>query len=268
VPGIVRKVKPGNRLRAATEAAIFGAVLGQNLLVVSDAHLGRGTSETEEAFLAFLAAAPSLGDCLLINGDLFEFWFTYERVVPRTGFRVAACLAELRRRIPVVMTGGNHDRWGGTFWQKELGIEFSPSEVRLEIGRRVVLALHGDGVTETRPSARWLHRVTRHPLAIAGFRSLHPDVGHWLVDHLSASLGNSEPDPAAMADAARQQQRWAEARLESDSSIGAIVLGHTHKAVLSEPLPGRHYLNPGAWFDGYRFAVLGDERTELIRFTG
>ncbi len=197
MPGIVRKVKPGNRLRAATEAAIFGAVLGQRLLVVSDAHLGRGTSETEEAFLAFLAAAPSLGDCLLINGDLFEFWFTYKRVVPRAGFRVAAGLAELRRRIPVVMTGGNHDRWGGTFWQKELGIEFSPSEVRLGIGRRVVLALHGDGVTETRPSARWLHRVTRHPLAIAGFRSLHPDVGHWLVDHLSASLGNSEPDPAA-----------------------------------------------------------------------
>ena len=106
---MVRKVKPCNRLRAAIEAAIFGAVLGQRLLVVSDAHLGRGTSETEEAFLAFLAAAPSLGDCLLINGDLFEFWFTYERVVPRTGFRVAASLAELRRRIPVVMTGGNHE---------------------------------------------------------------------------------------------------------------------------------------------------------------
>ena len=268
MPGIGRKVKPGNRLRAATEAAIFGAVLGQRLLVVSDAHLGRGTSETEEAFLAFLAAAPTLGDCLLINGDLFEFWFTYKRVVPRTGFRVVASLAELRRRMPVVMTGGNHDRWGGTFWQKELGIEFSPSEVRLGVGSRVVLALHGDGVTESRPSARWLHRITRHPLAIAGFRSLHPDLGHWLVDHLSASLGNSEPDPAAQVEAARQQQRWAEQRLENDSSLGAIVLGHTHKPMLSEPRPGRHYLNPGAWFDGYRYAVLSDERTELIRFTG
>jgi UDP-2,3-diacylglucosamine hydrolase len=230
VPGILRKVKPGNRLRAATEAAIFGAVLGQRLLIVSDAHLGRGTSETEEAFLAFLAAAPSLGDCLLINGDLFEFWFTYKRVVPRTGFRVAASLAELRRRIPVVMTGGNHDRWGGTFWQKELGIEFSPSEVRLGVGRRVVLALHGDGVTETRPSARWLHRLTRHPLAIAGFRSLHPDVGHWLVDHLSASLGNSEPDPAAQADAARQQQRWAR-----HASKAIRVLGRSS----SDTLTGR-----------------------------
>jgi UDP-2,3-diacylglucosamine pyrophosphatase LpxH len=89
-----------------------------------------------------------------------------------------------------------------------------------------------------------------------------------LVDHLSTSLGNSEPDLAAQAAAARQQQRWAEARLESDSSIGAIVLGHTHKAMLSEPLPGRHYLNPGAWFDGYRYAVLSDERTELTQFTG
>ncbi len=263
----MRKVKPRNRLRAATEAAIFGAVLGHRLLIVSDAHLGRGTSKTEEAFLTFLAAAPELGDCLLVNGDLFEFWFTYQRVVSRAGFRVAAALAELRRRIPVVMTGGNHDRWGGTFWQKELGIEFSPSEVRLEIGSRIVLALHGDGVTESRPAARWLHRVTRHAVAIAGFRALHPDLGHWLVDHLSAGLGNAEPDPAAQAEAARQQQRWAEARLTSDASIGAIVLGHTHKAMLSEPDPGRHYLNPGAWFDGYRYAVLSDDRTELTRFT-
>ena len=49
---------------------------------------------------------------------------------------------------------------------------------------------------------------------------------------------------------------------------GAIVLGHTHKPMLSEPLPEHHYLNPGAWFDGYRYAVLSDERTELTRFTG
>jgi UDP-2,3-diacylglucosamine pyrophosphatase LpxH len=87
------------------------------------------------------------------------------------------------------------------------------------------------------------------------------------VDHLSASLGDAEPDPAAQAEAALQQQRWAEERIKGDPSLGAIVLGHTHKPMLSEPLPGHHYLNPGAWFDGYRYAVLSDERTELTRFT-
>jgi len=69
----------------------------QRLVLVGDAHLGRGSRETERALLAFLDAVPSLGDGLLVTGDLFEFWFSYGRAVPRRGSRVVAALAALRR---------------------------------------------------------------------------------------------------------------------------------------------------------------------------
>ena len=75
--------------------SIFGAVLGRTLVIVSDAHLGVASPDTEEALLEFFDAVPGLGDCLLINGDLFDFWFTYSRVIPRRGFHVAAALARL-----------------------------------------------------------------------------------------------------------------------------------------------------------------------------
>ena len=249
-------------------AAIFGAVLGQRLVVVSDAHLRRETAAAEAGFLDFLEQVPSLGDSLLINGDLFDFWFSYRRVVPRAGMPVAAALGRLARRIPIVMTGGNHDRWGGTFWEHDLGIRFFPDEARFRVGSREVLAIHGDGLTDRDWSARFLQRLTSNPVTVATFAAIHPDVGHWLVDYLSNWLGSPERDPTVLARSAERQQAWAEARLAQDGGLGVIVMGHTHREALTEPLPGRHYLNPGAWFLGNRYAVVGDDVTALRSFEG
>src|SRR5918998_1984448 len=116
----------GLRLHGGWGDSIFGAVLGRTLVIVSDAHLGVAPSGTEEALLEFLDAVPTLGDCLLINGDLFDFWFTYSRVIPRHGFHVAAAVARLREHMPIVMVGGNHDRWDRDFWQRDVGVTFSP----------------------------------------------------------------------------------------------------------------------------------------------
>jgi UDP-2,3-diacylglucosamine hydrolase len=241
-------------------------VLGHRLVIVSDAHLGARTAELEAAFIEFLEAVPTLGDSLLINGDLFEFWFEYRRVVPRTGFHVLAALAALRKKIPIVAMGGNHDRWGESFWWKDLRIDFHVKPVRLAVGRRAVLAVHGDGITENHWSAVLLHRITSHPMTIGLFRSIHPDLGFWIADRLSNGLGYSERDPAVMDRAAQRQREWAEARLAEDPTLGLVVMGHTHRPALSEPSPGRQYLNPGAWLDGYRFAVATESGAELRRF--
>ena len=103
----------------------------ERLVIVSDSHLGAVPDRVEEAFLAFLDQVEQLGDGLLVNGDLFDFWFSYRRIIPRAGLRVVSRLGELARRIPVAMTGGNHDRWGGSFWETELGIRFGSEELRL-----------------------------------------------------------------------------------------------------------------------------------------
>jgi len=79
-------------LRSPLGRPIFAAVPGPTLIVVSDAHLGVTPPAVEAALLAFLETVPTLGDSLLINGDLFDFWYSYSRVIPRRGFHVAAAL--------------------------------------------------------------------------------------------------------------------------------------------------------------------------------
>jgi UDP-2,3-diacylglucosamine hydrolase len=241
-------------------------VLGHTLVVVSDAHLGVAPSPVEEALLDFLDAVPQLGDCLLVNGDLFDFWFSYSRVIPRRGFHVAAALGRLRRRMPIVMVGGNHDRWDTHFWQQDLGLRFEPLRASFEIGRRRVAAIHGDGVAEPRWQARLIHGIIQHPVTAAIYRVLHPDLGLRLVDALSPLLGDHTIDEDKLARAAARQIEWARQLLANEESVGLVIMGHTHRAVLTEPMAGRQYLNPGAWFDGFRYAVATESGAELCCF--
>jgi UDP-2,3-diacylglucosamine hydrolase len=242
-------------------------VLGHALVIVSDAHLGVAPPSVEEALLSFLEAVPGLGDCLLVNGDLFDFWFSYARVIPRRGFHVAAALARLRRRLPIVMVGGNHDRWGGDFWERDVGVQFDPRRLTFDIGARRVAAIHGDGLTEPRFRATLLHRAINHPITAAVYRAIHPEIGLRLVDFLSPRLGDHTPDPGALADAAARQVAWAERLLAAEPAVGLVVMGHTHRPALTSPAPGRQYLNPGAWFDGFRFGVATERDAELRTFS-
>ncbi|MFL5531065.1 MAG: UDP-2,3-diacylglucosamine diphosphatase [Gemmatimonadales bacterium] len=246
--------------------SIFGAVLGRTLVIVSDAHLGVASPGTEEALLEFFDAVPGLGDCLLINGDLFDFWFTYSRVIPRRGFHVAAALARLRHRVPIVMVGGNHDRWDRDFWERDLGLCFNPHRATFQIGDRTVTAIHGDGLAEPRWQAKLIHRVIQHPVTAAVYRVLHPDFGLRLVDMLSPVLGDHTMDEAKLIRAAARQRAWAEHLLSTEADIGLLVMGHTHQPMLAETTPGRMYLNPGAWLDGHRYAVATESGAELCSF--
>lgn len=238
----------------------------QCLVLVGDAHLGRETPEKEAAFLAFLDTVPTLGDGLLLTGDLFEFWFSYRRVVPRRGTRVMAALAALRRRVPILMLGGNHDRWGGSFWQEELDIPFYPQEARFRLAGRPALAIHGDGITSLDLPARILKRITGHPMTIGLFGALHPTVGMWLVDRLSGPLGDRPRPPEAVAANVALQRSWAAARMAAEPDLALLVMGHTHQPVAESMGPGKHYVNPGAWFNGYQYAVVTDGHAELRQF--
>ena len=241
-------------------------MIGQRLLVVADAHLGAAPPAAEEALLAFLDAVPSMGDSLLLGGDVFDYWFSYRRLIPRRNFRVTAAIAHLARSIPVMMVGGNHDRWGDSFWEHDAGVRFDAHRLRFEIGNRNVLAVHGDGLHEERRSAALMHRLTSSPFVIGAYRFLHPDLGYWIADRMGHSLGYGEANPHVLDAAAARQAAWVRNAMRDDPSIGAIVMGHTHREALAEIEPGRWYLNPGPWLDGHRYGVLDADGASIHAF--
>jgi UDP-2,3-diacylglucosamine hydrolase len=241
--------------------------MSSRVVVVADAHLGQVTSPEAAAFHAFLAAVPDLGDALLIDGDLFDFWFEYGTAIPRRHFHSVARLHDLRRRgIPITFVGGNHDRWGGDFFTQDLGITFYGGQADLVIAGRRAFVAHGDGLTEQHWGAKLLHRVTRHPATVQMFGALHPDVGFQLADKLSLRLGDHTRDPKVLDRAARAQSQYARDLLRRRADLDLVILAHTHRAALERQPDGRAYLNPGAWLDGYRYAVVTNETVDLRQF--
>lgn len=237
------------------------------VVVVADAHLGQVSAAVDAAFHRFLAAVPDLGDALLINGDLFDFWFEYGAVIPRRHFPTVAKLHRLRARdVPITFVGGNHDRWGGDFLRRDLGIAFHPGAAEVQVAGRRAFVAHGDGLSEQHWSATLLHRLTRHPITIRLFRALHPDLGFWIARQLSGRLADTTRDRAVLDRAALAQAQLARDMLARRPELGLVILAHTHRPALEQLPQGRAYLNPGAFLDGYRYAVVTPDAVTLHTF--
>ncbi|HET8713459.1 MAG TPA: UDP-2,3-diacylglucosamine diphosphatase [Gemmatimonadales bacterium] len=235
---------------------------------MADAHLGQVPPAVGSAFHAFLDEVPRPGDHLVLMGDLFDFWFEYQSVIPRKHFATVAKLQEVRKRgVPITFVGGNHDRWGGTFFTSDLGIAFFGGEAEIELGGRRAFIAHGDGLTEQHWSGKVMHRFTRHPITIAVFRVLHPTIGFWIADLFSRHLADNTKDRAVLDRAAAAQQRWAADFLARRPDVGLVIMAHTHRPRVDRQPDGRTYLNPGAFLDEGRYAVITDGVVELKQFT-
>ncbi|HEU4643559.1 MAG TPA: UDP-2,3-diacylglucosamine diphosphatase [Gemmatimonadaceae bacterium] len=232
--------------------------------IFSDAHLGAASTALERCVVSFLKHLPSRAGSLLINGDLFDFWFEWRHVMPRGHFRVLAALAELRDAgTPVLMIGGNHDCWGGEILTRDVGIEFQLGAWDGSLGGWRAHVEHGDGLRPVEDRAyRRLRHVLRNRLAIRAFRALHPDWASAVASGSSdASRAHRAPDEGAGL------QRVAIEQLEAHPETELVVFGHSHVPALERARTGGVYANPGAWMDAPTFLVVTPERVELRRWS-
>lgn len=236
------------------------------VLVVSDVHFGAAPAEHERAFLRFLADVPHRSDELLINGDLFDFWFEYDTVVLREYFPLLRRLAELvEAGIRVRMTAGNHDAWGGSFLREEVGVEWLEGPTVVDVAGRRAYVAHGDGVAATEPIHDALRSVARSRPAEILFRLLHPDLGRRVVDRISRTVQRMEAEDVVRHAEALSER--ADQLLRRRPELDLVIFGHAHQPELRQVEPGRHYLNPGDWLRHCSYGIVerGEVRLERWR---
>lgn len=224
--------------------------------LASDVHLGSGDAAREARFIRWLHHAADWASQIVVNGDLFDFWFEYRKAIPRGHTRILGTLAALvDAGTPVTLMGGNHDWWGGSFLTDEIGVTFLREPTVLELAGHRTLLAHGDGLGRGDLGYRVLRSVLRGKGTRWAFRWLHPDVGAWVAGKVSRTGDREEAtDPAAGRPAALR--RWAEAALREDPTLTLVALGHSHVPELVELEPGRYYLNSGDWLHHDSYAVL------------
>ena len=217
---------------------------------VSDAHIGGGSPDAEQRLFRFLESIRGKAESLYILGDLFEFWFEYNRAIPKPGFRALAELAELSRTgTHIGYLKGNHDFWFKDFWQRELGAEAADElDVTLD-GRRVFLA-HGD-VIDRAVVPRVFRVLMRSRLDGWLYSLLHPDIGIGLAQAIARASRVKNSKPSLVEDMAR----FAEGKLASGFDI--VIMGHSHVPEVRQ-LGCGVYLNVGDWLTHFTYGVIRD----------
>jgi UDP-2,3-diacylglucosamine hydrolase len=230
---------------------------------ISDAHLGApiGPPDREARLVRLLRWLPGHAAGLFILGDLFDFWFEYRHAIPKGTLAIARALSEvLESGVPIAYLGGNHDFWVGSFLREELGIEVFDGPITLPIQGRTIHLAHGDGLGPGDTGYKIMKRVLRHRLAIAGYRSLHPDIGIPLAHRFSAfSRGFTEPRavllPKILRDVAAPHLR---------GEVSAMIMGHVHYPAHYRG-EGRDFLIIGDWIENFTYVRMEKGEFSLCR---
>jgi UDP-2,3-diacylglucosamine hydrolase len=233
--------------------------------IVSDAHLGVASPQIEKSFVSFLRGLEGEAKSLVINGDLFDFWFEWKTVIPRRSFRALAALAELHDAdVEILWVAGNHDCWGGEILREDVGVSYHVGPWEGSIAGWNARVEHGDGLRDREDRGyRMIRPIMRHPLAIKAFRMLHPD---WSSKLAHGSSNASRTYRAR--DEGRGLRAHAKTQLGAGSDLDLLVYGHSHVPALEQMESGRIFANAGSWLDAPTYLRLTDEVIDLRRWDG
>ena len=88
----------------------------KNVYFISDAHLGSlaipHRRQQERRLVRFLDEIKDKAEAIYLLGDMFDFWFEYQTVVPKGYTRFLGKISELTDMgVEVHYFTGNHDIW-------------------------------------------------------------------------------------------------------------------------------------------------------------
>ena len=141
----------------------------KSVYFLSDAHLGCRSiphdRTRERRLVRFLDGIKDKASAVYLLGDIFDFWYEYKTVVPRGYTRFLGKLSELADRgVEVHFFTGNHDIWCGDYLVKECGVTLHTEPMTVEMGDKVFMLAHGDGLGDPDRKFRFLRAVFRNRL--------------------------------------------------------------------------------------------------------
>jgi len=239
--------------RAARPAFMHIPMNENQVLFISDAHLGAGeiSQKREKMLVRFLRGSLKPDDRLFIVGDLFDFWFEYRTVIPKTNILIISCLRELAEDgVRIDYVAGNHDFWAGDFFRRELGLHFHPEPVREIIDGKTFHIMHGDGLLKNDGGYRLLKRIFRNRLNIFLYRWLHPDIG---VPFAKWCAGTSRDYTSKKDFGGFEEYLDFAGRLFAEGT-DYVIMGHVHEPYIMRHDVVKAYVNLGDWIEHFSYA--------------
>jgi UDP-2,3-diacylglucosamine hydrolase len=245
----------------------------KKIYFASDFHLGipalLPSIEREKKIVRWLNSIADSAEEIFLVGDIFDFWFDYQKAVPKGFIRLLGTLAQLSDAgIPIHLFKGNHDLWMKDYFSNELGVFVHTNPIFREWDDKKFLIGHGDGLGPGDLGYKWMKKIFTNPIAQKLFNWLHPDIGITLAHHLSGTSRNAQSKKKD--DFLGAEKEWlihyCEKKL-TQKEIDYFIFGHRHLPIYYQLSNKKSvYINLGEWMNQCTYAEFDGIHLKIQAF--
>ena len=244
----------------------------KKIYFASDNHLGspnfKKSLEREKVFVKWLDYIRVDAQEIFLLGDLIDFWFEYDKVIPKGFVRTFGKLAEIcDSGIKVNFFPGNHDHWVNDYFEKELGLIVWKKPKEIKINDHVFFVGHGDGLGPKDYGYKFLKVILTNRINKFLFKLIHPDLGVRLGQFLSKKnkiiSGNEKKFLG-------KEKEWlinfCQLKLK-EKNFNYFIFGHRHLPMKVKLNKDSSYINLGDWISNFTYAVYNGETINLKSYS-
>ena len=234
----------------------------------SDFHLGTdgatNSREREKLIVQWLDESAMDMKALYLVGDVWDYWFEYNQVIPKGYSRLLGCIGKMRDAgIPIYYFTGNHDMWMFNYMTDEFGIPIIREPVTHEIDGKKFFIGHGDGLGPGDHGYKFIKKVFASPVSQWLFARVHPNLGLRVMKYWSGTSRDHTHEEKFLGPDKEWLIQYALGVLEKEP-IDYFIFGHRHLPIdftLNDK--GSRYINLGDWLVYNSYAVWDGQQLEL-----
>lgn len=236
----------------------------------SDFHLGipdhASSLEREKKIVRWLDSIRHDAQHIFLVGDLFDFWYEYDHVVPRGYVRLLGKLAELRDSgIDIQAFTGNHDLWMHGYFEEELQIPVHHENLCFTFNGKKFYIGHGDGIGPGDRGYKCMKKLFTSKIAQFLFSLLHPYIAFKVARYFSHNSRIMNEVEAFLGEDKEWQVIYAKEVLQKEH-VDYFLFGHRH-IVLELSLPGNStFFNMGDWVKYFTYVEFDGNTCTLKHF--
>ena len=238
---------------------------------VSDFHLGSPNKEIslerEKRVIRWLDFIKTDAKALFLLGDIFDYWYEWNNVIPKGFYRFFTKLAELREMgIEINYFTGNHDVWQYHYLHDEFGINVYSKPCAFNLEGKKVFCGHGDGLGSNSLGYFIIKSIfTSKFLQFLFSNFFHPNLAMWIGFYWSRHRHQYDRKTFPFQGENEHIIKYIR-KIMSKENADFYIFGHRHietEIFLNENVK---YLNTGVWYRNSPYAVLKNNEITLQHF--
>lgn len=230
--------------------------------------------------MRFLDSIKDRAAAVYMLGDMFDFWFEWNGVVPKGYTRLLGKISELTDDgVEVHFFTGNHDIWAFRYLHDECGCIIHHEPITTEIMGKVFYLAHGDGMGDPSRSFKVIRKVFHNRVCQWLFSTfVHPNLAlrfgmEWAKRSRLKHSGGQDPtkgattaDPPYQGEHKEHLVLYTKEYIAQHPDVDYFIFGHRH--IELDLMLSHHHrmLILGDWISQFTYASFDGEHLLLNEY--